>query len=801
MRHDQLGKTFGENNRFACQSGRLRNTTTAHTGDGPPAAARPKWLPLRGVLVGVVVLLAGQTARSAQPWKPADAPLLTRWAKQVTPERVHQEYPRPQLVREDWLNLNGLWDYAVVPKQAPRPDRFDGKILVPFPIESALSGVGKRLDENSRLWYRRTFQLPDHWKGKRVLLHFGAVDWEATVYVDGQQVGTHRGGYDPFCFDVTDALKNGSRHELVVAVWDPTDTGGQPRGKQVHQPRGIWYTPSSGIWQTVWLEPVEATHVEQLRIVPLFDQAAVAVEPTVVAPRGRLSLTVDVLDGQRVVATQRVVSQQPSDAKDDQRPWTPRLVLRLPGFKPWSPDSPFLYDLRVRLERDGRVCDRLTSYFGMRKVSVGKDSRGITRILLNNRFVFQIGFLDQGFWPDGLYTAPTDQALRYDIEVTKKLGMNLARKHVKVEPDRWYYWCDRLGLLVWQDMPSGRPRSPEEKEQFERELRRLVQTHWNHPSIVMWVVFNEGWGQYDTERLVRLVRQLDPTRLVNEASGWHHKGFGDVVDMHKYPGPASPEPEPNRAAVLGEFGGLGLAVQGHTWTNQWWGYRGLVSRESLTRRYVQLLRQVYRLKDDPGLSAAVYTQTTDVERECNGLLTYDRAVLKPDVQTVANANRGVFPPEPKRVVVVPTSEKQPVQWRYTLQKPAEGWFQPDFDDSGWKRGPGGFGKRGTPGAVVRTPWTSSDIWLRREFELKEVPKETLLLRLHHDEDAEVYLNGVLAARARRFTTDYEEVDILPQARQSLRPGRNVLAIHCRQTRGGQYIDAGLVKLVPVEAEQ
>ncbi|HID23795.1 MAG TPA: glycoside hydrolase family 2, partial [Planctomycetaceae bacterium] len=430
--------------------------------------------------------------------------LFTRWTSQVRPETVHPEYPRPQMVREAWRNLNGLWDYAVVATDAPQPSKFDGKILVPFPIESALSGVGKRLDETSRLWYRRSFVVPKDWNGKRILLHFGAVDWDATVWVNGKQVGSHRGGYDPFRFDITDALKPGGSQELVVAVWDPT-ADGQAKGKQVRKPRGIWYTPSSGIWQTVWLEPVAATHLETLRIVPLFDESAVEIRPTIVgAPGSRLRLQVDVLESDRVIRSETFALELPGEGDASKRA-TPSLRVPVPDFKPWSPDSPFLYDLRITVIRDGQTVDRIGSYFGMRKISIGPDARGITRILLNNRFVFQIGFLDQGFWPDGLYTAPTDEALRFDIEFTKKLGMNMARKHVKVEMQRWYYWCDRLGLLVWQDMPSMAARrtpTPESRKQFELELKRLIETHINHPSIVMWIVFNEGWGQYDTERLV-----------------------------------------------------------------------------------------------------------------------------------------------------------------------------------------------------------------------------------------------------------------------------------------------------------
>jgi hypothetical protein len=417
------------------------------------------------------------------------------------------------------------------------------------------------------------------------------------------------------------------------------------------------------------------------------------------------------------------------------------------------------------------------------------------------------GPLDQGFWPDGLYTAPTDEALRYDIEMTKKLGFNMARKHVKVEPDRWYYWCDKLGLLVWQDMPSGdkfispaQPditRAPASSQQFETELQALIETHYNHPSIVMWVVFNEGWGQYETPRLAKLAKDLDPSRLVNSASGWADRKVGDVFDMHSYPGPASPKPEETRAAVLGEFGGLGFKVDGHTWAGKTWGYRGMENREKLTRQYVKLLRGVYALKDSPGLSAAVYTQTTDVEYEGNGLMTYDREVVKMPIATVAAANRGQFPPEPAKTVLSPTAQADAVTWRYTTQKPDAAWFKPEFDAASWTEGRAGFGTEGTPGAVIGTEWKTPDIWLRREFTSQSGDFHDLALLMNHDEDAEVYINGVIASKVKGHIPSYEEFSLSPEATKALKPGKNILAVHCHQTTGGQYIDVGLIDYQPV----
>lgn len=549
------------------------------------------------------------------------------------------------MVREQWKNLNGLWDYAIRPKEQGRPDAFDGEILVPFPVESALSGIRKMVGDANRLWYRRTFATPSDWNGQRIILHFGAVDWDATVWTNGREIGRHRGGYDPFSFDITDALKTDGEQEIVVSVWDPSDGGQQPRGKQVQKPHSIWYTPTTGIWQTVWLEPVPATHIESLKLLPDVDANQLRVE---LSCQGAA-------DGQFV----EIVAVDPTDkshstAKAALSVNSPiRVVLQLDSVKYWSPDRPHLYDLSVRIKSGERVMDAVQSYFGMRKVSLGKDKSGVTRILLNNQPLFMFGPLDQGYWPDGLYTAPTDDALRYDIEITRKLGFNMARKHVKVEPARWYYWCDRLGLLVWQDMPNGDAhvapgkgeirRSAESAKQFELELRRLIDAHHNHPSIIMWVVFNEGWGQYDTGRVTDWVKNYDRSRLANSASGWNDLKTGDVNDVHSYPGPAAPKAEESRAIVLGEYGGLGLPMEGHTWqAKENWGYKTYKSKDELTRAYIDLIEKLRPMTKSPGLSAAVYTQTTDVEIEVNGLMTYDRALIKMDDEKITAANKSAY---------------------------------------------------------------------------------------------------------------------------------------------------------------
>jgi hypothetical protein len=730
----------------------------------------------------------GTGAARGDDWKPASGPLMTAWAKDVSPTKVHADYPRPQMIRPDWVNLNGLWQFAIGKKGETPPIGKDlgERILVPFPVESALSGIMKRAD---RLWYRRTFTVPPDWSGRQVLLRFGAVDWETTVWVNGVKIGEHRGGYDAFHWDITHALKPAGAQEMIVGVWDPTDSGTQPRGKQVNKPGGIYYTPTTGIWQTVWLEPVPAAHIEHLKIVPDVDAGQVLVTVTTASAKEKDQVALAVKLKDKILAKQTGAVGEP-------------IAITIPEPRPWTPEEPFLYDLDVVLVHGNRPVDGVQSYFGLRKIAVGTDDRGVTRILLNGKPYFQVGPLDQGFWPDGLYTAPTDEALRYDIEVTKKLGFNMTRKHVKVEPDRWYYWCDKLGLLVWQDMPSGDKgvgsgkgeimRSPESARQYELELRRMIDGLYNHPSIIMWVVFNEGWGQFDTKRITNWTKQHDPTRLVNCASGWNDVHAGDVHDMHKYPGPGSPDPEPRRAAVLGEFGGLALGVDGHTWTKKTWGYQTTQSGKELTGKYERLLSGVWQLKAKPGLSAAVYTQLTDVETEANGLLTYDRAVIKVDAERVAAVNRGDLSRVPQYQEVVPTARKEPISWRYTLDRPASNWFKEHFEDAKWKQGPGGFGTRGTPGAIVRTEWKTDDIWLRREFSLNEVPMAEILLAVHHDEDVEVYINGVLVGKASGFTTDYVELPLTPQGRAALKTGKNVFAVHCHQTTGGQYIDVGLV---------
>jgi hypothetical protein len=734
--------------------------------------------------------------------------LRTRWAKDVTPANAHREYPRPQMVRRDWVNLNGLWDITIL---GPQPAvLYTGKILVPFPVESDLSGVPKLQRPLGTLAYRRTFMRPP--KASRVLLHFGAVDWQAKIRVNSKEVGTHRGGYDPFVFDITDALTASGEQELTVEVSDPTDAWFQPRGKQVNKPGGIFYTPTSGIWQTVWLEPLPEASISRLKIVPNPVTGEVRVSAafdgtTIMSTSytSALHLRTEVLSKGKVVdRTQQPLfrrqGRNPDIEQDELMVSLATNTMKVPGHKLWSPQDPFLYNLRVALvDAKGREIDTVNSYFGFRDVSLRKDANGQPRIHLNGRPYFMFGPLDQGFWPDGLYTAPSDAAMKYDLEVTKRLGFNMIRKHVKVEPARWYYWCDKMGILVFQDMPSGDrfigpndpdiTRTPESDQIYRTELQRMMDPLHNHPSIVTWVPFNEGWGQYKTAEITDWIKTRDPSRLVISASGWADGRTGDAYDVHVYPGPGAPPADSKRALVLGEFGGLGLVVPGHTWQSTGWGYQTMATKEELTRGLVELFRELRFLRDRPGLSAAVYTQTTDVETELNGLLTYDRDLLKFDEPRVRQAIMDVYQPPPVLVDVVPTSERAGVQWRYTTSQPGADWSNREFDDSSWRSGVGGFGTPETPGSVVRTRWDTKDIWLRRKFTLaREYHPSELLLRLSHDDDVEVYIDGHLVTKRRGWTTSYKLLDV-PML---LGRGEHTLAIHCHQNQGGQYIDAGFV---------
>jgi len=595
------------------------------------------------IMVFAIVIFSVADIR-AQEWKAAGDRIRTTWGEKLSPANPLPEYPRPQLVRDQWQNLNGLWEYAILPKGASVPGKFDGKILVPFAVESSLSGVQKAVGEKNELWYHRSFSVPESWKGRRIILHFGAVDWKADIWINDIKAGYHSGGYTPFSLDITPFLARNKNQKLVVRVWDPTDEGYQPRGKQVNKPEGILYTAVTGIWQTVWLEPVDKVFINRIKTVPDVDAGTVSV--TAIAEdfmQGDI-VEVKLLDKGQVLATGKAAAEQ-------------EVLLGVPQPKLWSPESPFLYDLEINVIRNQGIADKVKSYFGMRKISTRRDLNGIVRLQLNNRNYFQFGPLDQGWWPDGLYTAPDDAALLFDIKKTKDFGFNMIRKHVKVEPARWYYHCDREGILVWQDMPNSDhgpvwqmhsffngpefERSALSDENYRKEWKEIMDLCYSNPCIVTWVTFNESWGQFKTMEIVEWTKNYDPSRLVNPASGGNHYDTGDMLDIHNYPDPKIFLYDARRACVLGEYGGIGLAVGDHLWKqDQNWGYVQYKTSAEATDAYVNLAEKLKKLIPSC-YSAAVYTQTTDVEVEVNGLMTYDRKVIKLDESRIRKVNQEV----------------------------------------------------------------------------------------------------------------------------------------------------------------
>jgi hypothetical protein len=759
---------------------RLFGPGFAATGRNPASRLSGQWhLQSFALLVVVIVLALSPLNLEAQRAK--HAPITTRWAKDVDVTNPLPEYPRPQMVRKDWLSLNGAWQFQSGFANEPIPaSPLRSKIVVPFPVESVLSGVMMHFD---RLWYRRTFSVPADWNGKRIILHFGAVDYESEVYINGKSVGTHRGGYDPFSFDITPYLAAANPQEIVVRVFDPTDIGGQPRGKQSTNPEGIMFTPTTGIWQSVWLEPVNQLSIRDLKIVPDIDRNQLRLTVNTTGPSRAAEIHVVVKDGDSVV--------QSFDGKADTE-----VSIPIPAPRLWTPETPSLYGLDISLSAGGETTDQMSSYFGMRKISVGKSGE-YTRMLLNNQPVFQLGPLDQGFWPEGIYTAPTDEALKSDIETMKAMGFNMVRKHIKVEPARWYYWADKLGLLVWQDMPSpdsypdvAQAIPPVDKEEFESELRRLVETHWNSPSIIMWVIFNEGQGQFDTQRLAGMVKALDPSRLVNEASGFNVTRAGDVNDLHLYPGPGVRTPTPNQALANGEFGGIGYRVTGHSWNPNELGNYAASNPDDLLYLYAEYMNDVKDLRDNKGLSAAVYTELTDVMQELVGLMTYDR-VPKVDVSKIALANHFMLK-MPSYAAVVPTSEQAGQDWRYTTTKPTDDWTTPEYSDVKWLEGKGGFGiGNDHPG----TSWTTSDIWMRKHFSPGSMSTDqmaNLVVRDIHKGAVEVFINGVRAYSQRGRSNSWEYRSISSEARASIRPNAdNILSVHCTREAESQFIDVGL----------
>lgn len=721
-----------------------------------------------------------------QSYAPVGGRIMTEWGEKVTPENAWREYPRPQLRREAWQNLNGLWDYAIQPMGMAKPGTFEGKILVPFAVESALSGVGKSVMPDQKVWYRTKFTIPGNWSGQQIILNFQAVDWEATVWVNGKLAGTHKGGSTMFSFNITKLLGRGEQ-ELVVSAWDPTDTGSQARGKQVLNPSGIWYTPVSGIWQTVWLEPVNPVHIASVNPVADIDRGSVTLQTEIAGIRSTDELKITVRKDNRTILEQTFQASA-------------SVTFQVPSPKLWTPQTPELYGMELSLVRNGRVLDKASSYFAMRKIAMVADQFGFQRLQLNHETVFQYGTLDQGWWPDGLLTPPSAEAMRYDMEVLKDMGFNMLRKHIKIEPFLYYYYADSLGLLLWQDMPSGFEtarrseqhvaftaaedwaRPEESARQFEYELKTMIDQLRFFPSIVTWVVFNEGWGQYETKRLVEWTMKYDPTRLINGVSGWTDRNVGHMFDAHQYPGPGMvpADKHPGRVIVLGEFGGLGLPMESHLWDPNMrnWGYRTYTSAPELIKEYIKLIHNLYPLIYK-GLSAAVYTQTTDVEGEVNGLLTYDRKAIKIDPDLLRILHAPLYAPVTRAVRnLVHDSETTPQDIKIARKFPGDGWQV--------KAPSGEFQTIKGPLAVSR----EESIWSASSFTLKEIP-EGISLKIRTAATIKVFLNGHLVLEKRTVgRRHYEEIN-LTEFRGFLKKGENILAIEAPGYEADAPFDYGL----------
>ncbi|WP_160111124.1 glycoside hydrolase family 2 protein [Dysgonomonas sp. Marseille-P4361] len=738
---------------------------------------------------------------------------MTSWSENIDPKNVLPEYPRPQMVRNNWINLNGVWDFTQVKEMTYNPlQKYDQKILVPFPMESAISGVmnTNHMENKGKVFaYRKKFSIPNKMKKDDILLHFGAVDWKCEVYVNGKKVGLHTGGFDPFYFNITDAVDlKKKEQEVVVYVQDFQEFGGQLHGKQKIGEKVIWYTPVTGIWQTVWLESVPKSYIEKLVIMPNIDNETVNVKVLGANVKSGLKARVKVLDGQNEVASLDNVAIEEE------------VTLSISDMKLWSPESPFLYDLIVELRDNGKTIDKVDSYFGMRKISVDYFN-GKPTMFLNNKHYFHYGPLDQGYWPDGIYTAPTDEALKFDLEKIKEFGMNMSRKHIKVEPARWYYHCDKMGILVWQDIPN--PGFGEDgkimgdgrnlRENFHDEMVRIMKSLGNHPSVVMWTVYNESWGQPDeaTSKLsLDIAREADSTRLISIASGWNDYEYGDIKDTHWYPEPnVLPNPVNKRVSVCGEYGGITLIVDNHRWIGgSDMKYTQVYSSEELKDRFVNFTNQILGLQAN-GLCAAVYTQITDVEDEENGLITYDRKVVKVNEEQMAEIREAIqknYSHTSLPIMPVSQAGNMVSKWRYKIQAKSfdnQFWKETSFDDATWAEGFAGFGNGGLQGASENTKWNSTHIYLRKLYSfdtLKATDIDKLVMQVFHDEDCEIYINGILAAKLSGYTNRYEFVEISKEAKSSIKIGEsNLIAIKCKDAEGSQFIDLGFSLVgVPIE---
>ena len=582
---------------------------------------------------------------SLENWHPVGTRIKTKWGNNLKPENVWQEYPRPQLERKDWLNLNGIWHYSITDIGSKKPEKFDQNILVPFCLESSLSGVMKPLNETQILWYYKEFEIPKKWKDKNIIIHFNAVDWKSELYINDDKIGEHYGGYSEFNFDITKNLKTG-KNKIILKVWDPSDTGYQPIGKQCLDPKVIWYTSISGIWQTVWLEPVNKQYIKKLEINNNYDNKEIKIN-CLLNTEVKLPLEMSLIYKEKEILKQKGISNTETVLKISEE-----------NFHPWSPNEPNLYIIKIEIfDESNKLIDSILSYTTIRKIEQRKDENGYYRIYLNNKPLFNMGTLDQGYWPDGLYTPPSEEAMIYDINKLKELGFNTIRKHVKVEPYRYYYHCDKIGMLIWQDMPSGdrKPnsweyhhlntgddvkRSEESKNNYYHEWSEIIDNLKFFQCIIIWIPFNEAWGQFDTEKVVNFTQNKDPTRLINAASGGNHRICGNFLDLHHYPEPSQYLKVDNLINILGEFGGLGLDIKGHTWKGDNWGYRTFRTKEEITEKYEEYINLI--INSFKGFSAAIYTQTTDVEIEINGLITYDRAEMKIIEDRIKAANEKII---------------------------------------------------------------------------------------------------------------------------------------------------------------
>jgi Beta-galactosidase/beta-glucuronidase len=731
---------------------------------------------------------------------------MTPWAEQVDPQNPLPEYPRPQMVRDSWMNLNGLWDFTKADRMAYNSAQsFDQKILVPFPMESSISGIKDTDHDKNKgkiFLYRRTFTLPSDMDGKNILLHFGAVDWKSEVYINGTKVGEHTGGFDPFYFDITSALdKTKKEQEVRVFVQDYQEYGGYPHGKQKIDEKVIWYTPVTGIWQTVWLESVSNIHIEKLVMNPDIDKKQINVKIVSKGSKASTKANVKIFDGKKLVASKSNVNVNEN------------IDIKIPKQKLWSPDSPFLYDMKVELVDNGQQVDAVDSYFGMRKISMGMHN-GYPCMMLNNEYYFHYGFLDQGYWPDGIYTAPTDEALKFDLIKTKEFGMNMSRKHIKVEPARWYYHCDKLGVLVWQDIPNPGFGKDDKilgedlsiRDNFHDEMVRIMDALHNHPSVVLWTIYNESWGQPDdktSQQGVDIAREQDPTRLICIASGWNDSEYGEIKDTHWYPEPNMlPNKVNKRASVCGEYGGITLIIDNHRWIGgSDMKYTQVYSSEELKDRFIKYVDMVKDLQGT-GLCAAVYTQLTDVEDEENGMITYDRKVVKVNdgqLKQIRNAVESVWRSGTNITTVMNISQTYEAnnEWKYMMANEpmkSDSWKDISFNDSSWKTGKAGFGQGVHQEYLVNTAWNTPYIYLRKNVTFDKVSRKdisNLKIHIFYDEDCDIYINGVLAASAKGHVNRYVYLDISKEALATIKPGKpNLIAVKCEQKEGGQFIDLG-----------